>query len=206
MNTEVLSILKKTGAFLEGHFELSSGLHSPDYVQCALVLQHPELAEKFGGMLAQAFKDRGVKVVIAPALGGVIICHETARALKTRAIFAERVSSGEKRGKMILRRGFRINKGEKVLIVEDVVTTGGSTREIVELVREAGGDVVGIGFLIDRSSGEVSFDVDTSFRGQGRPRILIEALLVLEMKTYNPEDCPLCRNGISVVKPGSRKN
>ena len=197
MNTEVLSILKKTGALLEGHFELSSGLHSPDYVQCALVLQHPELAEKFGGMLAQAFKDREVEVVLAPALGGIIICHEVARALKTRAIFAERGASGKQRGRMTLRRGFRINKGEKVLIVEDVVTTGGSTREVVELVREAGGNIVGIGFLIDRSglrneAKEVNFDVDT------------KALLTLEMKTYNPEDCPLCKKGIPVIKPGSQ--
>ncbi len=189
MNSEMLSILKKTGAFLEGHFELSSGLHSPNYVQCALVFQYPELAEKIARQVAEPFKDKEIKVVIAPALGGIIVCHEVARVLGARAIFAERVVSGE----MVLRRGFKIERGDSVLIVEDVVTTGASTKEIIGLVEKAGGVIIGCGFIVDRSSGKMSFNQDA------------KSLLALEMKTYNPEDCPLCREGIPLVKPGSRK-
>ncbi len=188
MNNEILSILKETGAFLEGHFELSSKLHSPNYVQCALVLQYPEFAEKIARLLAEPFENKKVKVVIAPALGGIIICHEVARVLGARAIFAERLSSGE----MTLRRGFEIESGENVLVVEDVVTTGRSTKVIIGLVEKAGGAILGCGFIVDRSSGKVSFHQDT------------KALLTLEMKTYNPDDCPLCREGIPLVKPGSR--
>ena len=189
MNSEIFPILKKTGAFLEGHFELSSGLHSPNYIQCALVLQHPEFAEKIARWVAGPFENKDIKVVIAPALGGIIICHEAARVLKARAVFAERGASGE----MALRRGFKIERGENVLVVEDVVTTGASTKEIIGLVEEAGGVIKGCGFIVDRSSGNISFSQD------------VKSLLTLEIKVYNSEDCPLCREGIPLVKPGSRK-
>ncbi len=189
MKSEVLLILKETGALLEGHFELSSGLHSKDYVQCALALQHPEFAEQLGRLLAESFKNKKIEVIIAPALGGIIICHEVARALGARAIFGERLSSSE----MALRRGFKIERGENVLVVEDVVTTGGATKEIIGLVEKGGGVIIGCGFIVDRSSGKVGFNTDT------------KALVTLEMKTYNPDDCPLCEKGIPLVKPGSKK-
>ena len=188
MSDNIIDILKETGAFLEGHFVLSSGLHSPNYIQCALVLQHPELAEKLAREVAEPFINKNVKTVIAPALGGIIICYETARALGARAIFAERLPSGE----MSLRRGFEIERGESVLVVEDVVTTGGSTKEIIGLVEKAGGVVAGCGVIVDRSCGGACFSVDT------------KSLLSLEIKTYNPDDCPLCRERIPLTKQGSR--
>jgi orotate phosphoribosyltransferase len=190
---ELTRILKKTGALLEGHFELSSGLHSAAYVQCAQVLQYPEPAEKLGRLLSERFRDRGIEVVVSPALGGVVIGHEVARVLGTRAIFAERQALRDGSRKMTLRRGFKINSGEKVLVVEDVITTGGSTKEIMDIVREAGGDIVGVGSLIDRSSGKTDFGVYTN------------TLLSLDIKTCDPENCPLCRQGIPLVKPGSQR-
>ena len=194
MELDITKILKKTGALLEGHFELSSGLHSAAYVQCAQVLQHPELAEKLGRLLAEQFRDKRIEVVVSPALGGVVIGHEVARVLGTRAVFAERESLQNGSRKMTLRRGFRIDRGEKVLVVEDVVTTGGSTKEIMDIVREAGGDIVGVGSLIDRSLGKADFGVYAN------------TLLSLDIETYCPENCPLCRQGIPLVKPGSRRN
>jgi orotate phosphoribosyltransferase len=193
MELGITGILKKTGALLEGHFELSSGLHSAAYVQCAQVLQYPDLAEKLGSLLAERFGDKGIEVVVSPALGGVVIGHEVARALGTRAVFTERESSRNGSREMTLRRGFRINRGEKVLVVEDVITTGGSTKEVMNIVRKAGGDIVGVGSVIDRSLGKADFGVYT------------KTLLSLDIKTYDPVNCPLCRQSIPLVKPGSRE-
>ena len=184
----LLSILQQTGSLLEGHFQLTSGLHSPRYLQCARLLQHPEHAEWAGKAIAASFADQEVGAVVAPAIGGIIVAHEVARALGVRALFTERES-----GSMTLRRGFQIAPGEKILVVEDVVTTGGSTRETIEAVARAGGVVVGAGSLIDRSGGAV--DV-------GARRI---ALLTLDVPAYDPSTCPLCEQGSPAVKPGSRK-
>src|SRR5215467_6221418 len=150
----LLSVFKKTGALLEGHFQLTSGLHSPRYLQCALVLQYPEHSEWVGCALARRFSSEEVKAVVAPAIGGIIVAHETARALAARALFTEREGN-----LMTLRRGFQLNEGERVLVVEDVVTTGGSTRETIEAVTRAGGRVVGAGSMVDRSGGAVNLGV-----------------------------------------------
>ncbi|MGA2629623.1 MAG: orotate phosphoribosyltransferase [Terriglobia bacterium] len=184
---EILEIFRQHSAVLEGHFILSSGLHSNRYIQCALVLQHPRVAEQLCSELAEKLKHLGAKVVAAPALGGVIVSHEVARALGVRALFTER-----QEGAMTLRRGFSLEPGEPTLVVEDVVTTGGSTRETMTAVEQAGGRVVGVGSLIDRSGGKVDL---------GIPRA---ALVTLEVKNYDPADCPLCQSGIPAVKPGSR--
>lgn len=186
-NDHLLSAFQQTGALLEGHFLLTSGLHSPRYLQCALVLQHPEHAEWVGKRLAERFKDEGVQAVVAPAIGGIIVAHETARALGVRALFTERENNA-----MTLRRGFTLKEGERILVVEDVVTTGGSTKETIEAVTRAGGVVVGAGSVVDRSGG--SADV-------GVRRV---ALLTLEVPTYQPDACPLCEQGTPAVKPGSR--
>jgi orotate phosphoribosyltransferase len=188
---DVLKIFEENGALLSGHFKLSSGLHSPRYLQCALVLQTPRIAEQLCAALAAKAQsdDRigEIDFVIAPALGGVIVAHEVARALGVRALFTER-----QEGVMTLRRGFQIKPGERALVVEDVVTTGGSTREVMDVVRALGGVVVGAGSLIDRSGGAVDLGV---------PR---HALAVLEVPTYQPDNCPLCREGSAAIKPGSR--
>ena len=184
---EILDIFRKHSALLEGHFALSSGLHSDRYIQCALVLQHPEAAEQLCAQLAAKLNHLGATVVAAPALGGVIVSYEVARALGVRSLFTERQD-----GVMTLRRGFSIAPGEPTLVVEDVVTTGGSTRETIAAVEQAGGKVVGVGSLIDRSGGKVDLGV---------PRA---ALVTLDVKTYNPADCPLCKSGTPAVKPGSR--
>jgi len=184
---EILDIFRKHSALLEGHFVLSSGLHSDRYVQCALVLQHPEAAGKLCAMLSAKLNHMGATVVAAPALGGVIVSYEVARALGVRSLFTERQD-----GVMTLRRGFSIAPGEPTLVVEDVVTTGGSTRETIAAVEQAGGKVVGVGSLIDRSGGKVDLGV---------PRA---ALVTLDVRTYNPADCPLCKSGTPAVKPGSR--
>jgi len=175
------------GALLEGHFRLTSGLHSPGYLQCALVLQHPREAERCGALLAERVRGLGPQAVLSPALGGIVIGHEVARALGVRAIFAERHE-----GKLTLRRGFTIAPGERVLVVEDVVTTGGSTRETIEVARAAGAAVLGAAAIIDRSGGNQGLDVP------------FEALATVSLPTYAPESCPLCASGIPVVKPGSR--
>ncbi|MCX7919906.1 MAG: orotate phosphoribosyltransferase [bacterium] len=185
---KVLDTLKECGGFLEGHFLLSSGLHSGKYLQCALVLQYPKLAEKFGKQLAEKVKELKVDVVIGPALGGVIVAHEVARALGVRALFTERVE-----GKMTLRRGFTIQPNEHVLAVEDVITTGGSTLEVIRAATEQGGKVVGVAALVDRSGGNF------------KPDIPVHSLVQIQVETYPPESCPLCKAGIPAVKPGSRK-
>ena len=183
----LLSILQQTGALLEGHFQLTSGLHSPRYLQCARVLQHPEHAEWAGKALAAHFVDSEVSAVVAPAIGGIIVAHEVARALGLRALFTEREA-----GSMTLRRGFEIAAAEKILVVEDVVTTGGSTRETIDAVTRAGGSVVGAGSLVDRSGGAADVGV---------PRV---ALFTLDVPAYDQSSCPLCKQGSRAVKPGSR--
>jgi len=184
---EVLTIFRRSGALLEGHFRLSSGLHSPGYLQCALVLQHPQEAEVLGEALGNLVRSLGADTVLSPAMGGIVIGHEVARALGVRAIFAERQD-----GALTLRRGFALDPGEKVLVVEDVVTTGGSTRETMDVARAAGAVVVGACAIVDRSGGKQGLDVP------------FHALLPMDVKTYQPDACPLCQQGIAVVKPGSR--
>lgn len=184
---DVLSLFRQSGALHEGHFRLSSGLHSSGYLQCALVLQHPEHAEPIGGALADELRDLLPTVVLSPALGGLIIGHEVARALGVRAIFAERQD-----GVLTLRRGFSLSAADRVVVIEDVVTTGGSTRETMVVARQAGATVVGAGSIIDRSGGNSSLDVP--FR----------ALVALGLPTYEAEACPLCAAGKPITKPGSR--
>src|SRR6187455_3772673 len=182
----VLDRFRRVGALLEGHFRLTSGLHSPGYLQCALVLQHPREAEACGTAIAERVRGLGAAVVLSPALGGIVIGQEVARALGVRAIFAERQD-----GRLMLRRGFALEPGEKVLVVEDVVTTGGSTRETIEVARAAGATVVAAVSIIDRSAGQQGLDVP------------YHALVPISLPTYQPESCPLCAQGVPVVKPGS---
>ena len=188
----VLELFTQTGAYLHGHFQLTSGLHSPEYLQCALVLQHPEHAERLGQLLARECQrlagEREVTVVVAPAMGGLIIGHEAARALGVRFVFTERDADR----RMVLRRGFRVEPGETAVLIEDVITTGGSSREVVDLLREAGAEVVAAGSIIDRSGGKADLSV---------PRA---ALATLQVVSYSPEACPLCAQGTPVRKPGSR--
>jgi len=184
---EVLSAFRRSGALLEGHFRLSSGLHSPGYLQCALVLQHPREAETLGAALGDIVRPLGAETVLSPAMGGIVIGQEVGRALSVRAIFAERQD-----GALSLRRGFALEPGEKVIVVEDVVTTGGSTRETMDVARAAGAIVVGACAIVDRSGGKQGLDVP------------FHALLPMDVKTYQPEECPLCKQGLPVVKPGSR--
>jgi len=194
---ELLKMFEVAGAIRHGHFELSSGLHTATYVQCALVLQYPRFAEKLGQALAALFSDARIDAVVSPALGGLIIGHEVARALPSPkdtvgggvpALFVERDASGT----MTLRRGFTLHPDQHVLVVEDVWTTGGSTQETMHVVEEAGGRVVAAGALIDRSGGKIEFPVESN------------ALVELPIASYEPEDCPLCRQGSVAVKPGSR--
>lgn len=194
----VVEILKKTGALLEGHFILSSGLHSTNYVQCAKVFEYPEYGEEIGELIARKVLDAGVKVdvVVGPALGGVIVAYEVGRKLKARAIFTEREDNIMK-----LRRGFEIREGENVLVVEDVVTTGKSTLEVVEVVESYGGQIVGFASVINRSGMENPFE-NLNEKFKGKPYFY---LVKFDFPTYKPENCPLCKSGIPAVKPGSRK-
>jgi orotate phosphoribosyltransferase len=184
---ETLELYEKTGALLRGHFRLTSGLHSDVYLQSALVLQYPDSAAALGAALAESFRGAAVATVLAPAIGGIPVGHEVARALGARALFTERES-----GVMRLRRGFTLSRGERCLVVEDVITTGGSVREVVQCVEERGGEVVGIGSLIDRSGGAVEFPVK---------RVTLASV---SAATWAPDHCPLCRSGSVAVKPGSR--
>jgi len=183
---ELLDLYRRSGALLEGHFRLTSGLHSPGYLQCALVLQHPQHAEALGRAIAERTHDLRATVVLSPALGGVVIGQEVGRALGVRAIFVERQD-----GALTLRRGFIISEADRVLVVEDVVTTGGSTRETMQVARAAGGQVVGAASIVNRGHG-----VDL-----GVPQV---SLIDIDLATYEPDKCPLCAQGLPVVKPGSR--
>jgi len=183
-----LQMFKDTDALLEGHFLLTSGKHSSKYLQCAKILQYPNLAEAICKDLAKNFEGQEIDVVIGPAIGAITLSYELARQLNCRSIFAERED-----GIMKLRRGFKIEEGEKVLVVEDVITTGGSVKEVIELVKESGGEIVAVAGIVDRSGGKVDL---------GYP---LKTLLTLNIETYEPDNCPLCREGILLVKPGSRK-
>jgi orotate phosphoribosyltransferase len=185
---QVIDQFRKTGALLEGHFQLTSGLHSTVYLQCALVLQFPENAEAFGRAIAEKYRGDGIQLVASPAIGGIVIGHEVARALGARFVWTERES-----GQMILRRGFTVSPGEKTLVVEDVITTGGSTRETIDTLRQAGANVIAAASIIDRSGGSVEVSI---------PRT---ALATLKVLSVDPSVCDACKLGEPVVKPGSRK-
>ncbi len=188
----ILELFRTTGAYLQGHFRLTSGLHSAEYLQCALVLQHPRAAERLGQLMAEQLRPAtaGMRpLVVSPAIGGLIIGHETARALGGRHIFTERDPAT---GKMTLRRGFTVPAGENVVVVEDVLTTGGTTKDVIEVVHQAGGEVLRAACIIDRSGGRVDVGV---------PRV---SLVTLKVAAHYPSECPLCAQGIPAVKPGSR--
>ena len=185
---EILTLFKKTNALLEGHFQLTSGLHSPQYFQCAKVLQYPQNAVLLCGEIAKKFRNQSVNVVISPALGGIVVGQEVGRQLNARTIFAER-----KDGKLELRRGFEILPKENVLVCEDVITTGGSVQEVIEIVKKLGGNILGVGAIVDRSGGKVTF-----------PNVF--ATITMDVVRYKQEECPLCQQGIPIEKPGSRGN
>lgn len=185
--SEAMRLFQASGAWKEGHFVLSSGLHSHEYLQCGAVLQQPSLASRLCGSLAERFVGDDVTCVVSPALGGIIAGYEVARHLGARALFAERQENLLK-----FRRGFRVEAADRVLVVEDVVTTGGSVEELINVVRDWGAQVIGVGALVDRSGGWASFDVK------------YHALLSLRLKTFSPGDCPLCKEGVPLTKPGSR--
>jgi orotate phosphoribosyltransferase len=184
---ELLQIFRQTNALLEGHFLLTSGLHSPHYFQCAKVLQYPKYLHLFAGELAKHFEYSDIELVISPAIGGVVVGTEVGRMLDVRTIFAEREN-----GVMSLRRGFEMKKGERVLVVEDVVTTGGSVNEIIQLAKKADSSLAGVGYIVDRSNGKTTFNAKTF------------SILQMDVVTYPPDTCPLCKEGTPAVKPGSR--
>jgi orotate phosphoribosyltransferase len=184
---ELLQIFRQTNALLEGHFLLTSGLHSPHYFQCAKVLQYPKYLHLFAGELAKHFEYSEIELVISPAIGGIVVGTEVGRMLDVRTIFAEREN-----GVMTLRRGFEVKKGERVLIVEDVVTTGGSVNEILQLAKKAHAKLAGVGYIVDRSNGKTTFSAKTF------------SVLQMDVVTYAPDACPLCKEGTPAVKPGSR--
>lgn len=182
---EVMGMLEETSAVMHGHFLLTSGLHSPMYVEKFNVLQHPKYTEALCKAMAYAFKDDGIELVIGPMTGGILLAHEVGKELGTRALFTERDN-----GKMMFKRGFSIPEGAKVLVVEDIVTTGGSVFEVIEAVKENGGQVAGVALMVDRSGGKIDFGVKT------------KALLTLDVTTYKPEECPLCKEGKEFTKRG----
>ena len=183
---EVRALLVKTGAIMDGHFLLTSGLHSPHYVEKFNVLQHPAYTAQLCAAMAEKFKDAQIETVVGPVTGGILLAHETGKSLGTRAIFTERVD-----GKMTFRRGFSLHAGERVLIVEDIVTTGGSIKEVIEVVKAAGAVPVAVSMLVDRSGGKADFgDVPST------------ALLTMDVETYAPETCPLCAKGVPMTKRG----
>lgn len=185
---EYLDIFRKSEALLEGHFLLTSGKHSAQYMQCAQVLQYPDRAAILAEGLASQFKDMGVQTVIGPATGGILVAHEVARALGVRSLFTEREN-----GIMRLRRGFKLTPGERVLVVEDVITTGGSVREVLAVVKEFGANALGVGVLVDRTGGQVDFELPQC------------SIIQLNIQAFEAEECPLCAQGIPAIKPGSRK-
>ena len=183
---EVRALLVKTGAIMDGHFLLTSGLHSPHYVEKFNVLQHPAYTAQLCAAMAEKFKDAQIETVVGPVTGGILLAHETGKSLGTRAIFTERVD-----GKMTFRRGFSLREGERVLIVEDIVTTGGSIKEVIEVVKAAGAVPVAVSMLVDRSGGKANFgDVPST------------ALLTMDVETYSPDTCPLCAKGVPMTKRG----
>jgi orotate phosphoribosyltransferase len=183
----ILKLFEDTGALLSGHFRLSSGLHSGNYFQCALLLQYPDIAGKLCKELASYFKGDKPTCVVAPALGGVIVSYETGRALGVKSLFTERVE-----GKMTLRRGFELKKEDRVLVVEDVITTGLSTSEVLEVVKSKGAKIIGVGCVVNRSGKTLDFGVK------------LKSLANLDFPAYKPEECPLCKKGVEIIKPGSR--
>lgn len=185
---DILDIFRQSEALLEGHFRLTSGNHSDRYIQCAQVLQYPHYTELLCRELATEFQGKGIDVVIGPAMGGIIIAYEVARVLGVKGLFTER-----EQGKMVLRRNFHINPGSKVLVVEDVITTGGSVQEVINVVNDLGGVVSGVGVLVDRSGGKVDFGVP------------LFSLLSLNIDVFHPDTCPLCKQDVPLVKPGSRQ-
>jgi len=186
---EVLDIFKSTGALLEGHFLLTSGRHSNQYFQCAKVLQYPNYTAQICSLIVDHFKDFKIDTIVAPAMGGMIVGYEVGRQLNKKSIFTERENK-----EMTLRRGFSLSKGEKVLVCEDVITTGGSVKEVIEIVKRSGAEVVGIASIVDRSNGKVDF---------GFP---LFSALKLDVVSFEPDQCPLCKEGkIELVKPGSKK-
>jgi orotate phosphoribosyltransferase len=189
-----MALFEETGAYLHGHFRLTSGLHSGEYLQCAKVLAHPEYAERLGRALSAKIRPLinggAIDIVVAPAMGGIIIGHEVARALGARSLFTERDAATNS---MTLRRGFEIAAGERAVVIEDVITTGGSTREVVDAITAAGAHVLAAGSIIERSGGRAEVGVT---------RVALETL---EAVAYQPEECPLCREGLPLVKPGSRR-
>lgn len=188
MNKEnILEIFRKTGVLMEGHFILTSGRHSAHYLQCARIFQYPNYGEQIANILAQAFCEDNIDMVIGPAIGGIILAYEVGRVLGVQTLFAEREN-----GVMALRRGFEIPQGSNVLVVEDVVTTGGSVKEVIELVNKSGSNVVGVGSVVDRSNGKVDFGCK------------FKAVISLEVPSFEKDECPLCRQGLPAVKPGSR--
>jgi len=186
---EILGVFRQTEALLEGHFQLTSGLHSPQYFQCARVLQHPRFLGLLAGAIAEHFRNDDIQLVISPAIGGIVVGTEVGRIMGVRTIFAER-----KDGSMQIRRGLEILPGEKVLVVEDVVTTGGSIQEVIGLANKAGARLAGVGYVVDRSNGKISFP-SKHF-----------SVLKMDVTAYKPEDCPLCKQNIPIMKPGSRGN
>ncbi len=181
------AVLMRLGALQNGHFRLTSGLHSEVYMQCAKLFEHPKESAELCALLVEDFSHLGVQTVVGPAIGGIILAYEVARTLGVRNIFAEREN-----GKMIFRRGFSVASGEKVLVVEDVVTTGGSVKEVLGLLRAAGADIVGVGSIVDRSGGRADFGVP------------FFPLMTMRATTWEEKDCPLCKAGKQIVKPGSR--
>jgi len=185
----VIEVLKEAGVLLEGHFLLTSGKHSNRYLQCAKIFRNTKYSEELCASLAEQFKDDAVDVVIGPAMGAVQMAYEVSRWLKCENYFTER-----EEGKMVLRRGFEVKEGMRVLLVEDVVTTGGSVKEVYQLVKAAGATVVGIGSIVDRSGGNAGFEVP------------FKSVIKVDVQAWQPEECPLCKEGkIDLVKPGSRK-
>lgn len=183
---EILKLLEEYGAIKRGHFKLSSGLHSDTYVQCASLLQYPELTQKIAAELAKSFLKKNIDTVVSPAIGGIVLGYAMAQELNSRAIWAER-----QEGKMIFRRSFCLKQGEKALVVEDVVTTGGSVKEIIDLAKEAGAEVVGVAAIIDRGAKKVFTEP-------------VSSLSKLQIDSHDPETCPLCRQGVALDSPGSR--
>lgn len=184
---EILGVFKESGALLEGHFILTSGMHSARYFQCARVFQYPWFAETLSRDTAEHFRNEKIDVVVSPAVGGIVFGQEVARLLKVRSIFAERVD-----GRMTLRRGFGIGSGERVLLAEDVTTTGGSVKEVMEAVRTQGAEIVGVTAVVDRSGGKARFGVPYF------------SLFQMDVENFDPPECPMCRSGSEAVKPGSR--